>query len=369
MADSASPFLPGIELSRRFYWDAVRPIVDASFTALPHAAALIGSGSEVLGYDDAVSTDHHWGPRLLLFLQEADAEHRQHAIDAALREHLPCEFLGYPTNFSAPNPADNNTQLLTPIDQGPVNHRVETHTVRGYVLGYLGYDPRRAPDPADWLTFPMQKLRSLTAGAVFHDSIGLEAVRARLAFYPHDVWLYLLAAGWARIGQEEHLMGRAGSAGDEVGAALIAARLVRDVMRLCFLMERQYPPYPKWFGTAFRQLDCADELLPALEQVLRAATWQERERGLVPAYRTLARRHNALRLTQPLPVETVQFHGRPFQVIAVHGFADALLAQIADPAVRRIAVRPPIGSVDLVSDNTDLLENPQWRPALRQLYQ
>ena len=105
-------------------------------------------------------------------------------------------------------------------------------------------------------------------------------MRERLAFYPRDVWLYLLAAGWARIGQEEHLMGRAGSVGDEVGAALIAARLVRDVMRLGFLMERQYPPYPKWFGTAFRRLACAERLLPALERTLQATTWQDtRDRG------------------------------------------------------------------------------------------
>ena len=78
--------------------------------------------------------------------------------------------------------------------------------------------------------------------------------------------------------------------------------------------------------------------------------------------------HNALGLTRPLPETVTAFHGRPFRVMAMHGFADALLAEIADPAVQRIAKRPPIGSVDLFSDNTDLLENPEFRPALRRLY-
>jgi hypothetical protein len=73
-------------------------------------------------------------------------------------------------------------------------------------------------------------------------------MRERLAYYPRDVWLYLLAAGWARIGQEEHLMGRAGTVGDEVGSALIGARLVRDIMRLAFIMERTYAPCAKWFA-------------------------------------------------------------------------------------------------------------------------
>jgi hypothetical protein len=369
MSKSTTPqFVPGLELSRRFYREAVRPVLDGNFGALPHAAALIGSGSEALGYDDVQSTDHHWGPRLLLFLCEEEYARRKNEVDAALREQLPYEFLGYPTNFSPPNPHDNNVQLLSPTDQGPVNHMVVIETVGGYVQNYLGYDLRRTLEPADWLTFPMQKLRALTAGAVYHDDVGLEEVRARFAFYPHDVWLYLLAAGWARIGQEEHLMGRAGSAGDEVGAALIAARLVRDVMRLCFLMERQYPPYAKWFGTAFCRLACAEEMLPALERTLQATTWQERERGLVPAYEALARMHNALQLTDPLPQTATSFHGRPFRVMALHGFTDALLGRIADPAVQRIAARPPIGGIDLFSDNTDLLENPQWRAALRRLY-
>ena len=370
MADSVSPrFVPGLELSRRFYWEAVRPVLDTNVVNLPHAAALIGSGSEALGYDDVQSTDHHWGPRLLLFLREEDYARTRAALDAALREQLPYEFLGYSTNFSPPNPDDNNVQLQAPVDQGPVNHRVAIETIRGYIDSYLGYDLNALLEPADWLTFPMQKLRSLTAGAVYHDDVGLGDVRNQFAFYPHDVWLYLLAAGWARIGQEEHLMGRTGSVGDEVGAGLIAARLVRDVMRLCFLMERQYPPYAKWFGTAFRQLACAEEMLPALEQTLRAATWRERERGLIPAYEALARMHNSLQLTERLPETVMAFHGRPFQVMALHGFVDALLARITDPAVQRIAARPPIGGIDLFSDSTDLLENAEWRETLRRLYE
>ena len=70
-----------------------------------------------------------------------------------------------------------------------------------------------------------------------------EVLGDRFKYYPRDVWLYLMASGWNRIGQEEHLMGRAGLAGDEIGSALIGSRLVRDLMRLCFLMEQQYAPY------------------------------------------------------------------------------------------------------------------------------
>ncbi len=124
--------------------------------------------------------------------------------------------------------------------------------------GYLDFDADAEITPADWLTFPQQKLRTLTEGAVYHSGLGdLDALRERLSYYPRDVWLYLLAAGWMRISQEEPFVGRTGDVGDELGSRVIAARLIRDLMMLCFLIERVYAPYPKWFGTGFARLACA----------------------------------------------------------------------------------------------------------------
>lgn len=361
--------LNGIELCRQFYQQAIRPILEQHFPSLPYSAALVGSGSEVLGFDDAMSTDHHWGPRGMLFLSEADYAQLGEKVHQTLANHLPYDFLGYSTHFSEPDANDHGVQHLEHIQRGPINHRVEILTIQDFIQQQLGFDLNQPLEAADWLTFPTQRLRTLTAGAVYYDGVGLQAVRDRFAWYPHDLWLYLLAAGWTRIGQEEHLMGRAGLVGDEVGSALLGSRLVRDVMRLCFLMERVYAPYPKWFGTAFKRLAAGPALYPTLQEALAARTWQERERHLIPAYETIARLHNQLGLTQPMPEQSRQFFGRPFQVIALHGFADALLSQIQDPAVKQIAQRRAIGSIDLISDSTDLLEGTNWRAALRQLYE
>lgn len=362
-------FVPGLELCEGFYRQAVRPVLDEHFPDVAHAAALIGSGSEALGFDDAMSTDHHWGPRLMLFLREEDLSRYAEAIQRTLAERLPYTFQGNPTHYTEPDPNDNGVQQMMATDTGPVNHRVSTHTVRAYILEYLGIDIEDELEAADWLSFPEQRLLTLTGGAVYHDEVGLERERARFRYYPRDVWLYLLAAGWARIGQEEHLMGRTGWVGDEIGSALIGARLVRDVMRLCFLMERKYAPYPKWFGTAFRELSCAEELWHPLERALSADNWKRREAHLVKAYEYLAAMHNRLEITAPISEQAVSFWGRPFRVIAENGFAEAILEQVRDPEVRRIAARRPIGSIDQFSDSTDLLSYPQWRPILRKLYE
>ena len=365
---SETTFVQGLALSEAFYREVVQPVLQADFPRLRYASALLGSGSEVLGFDDEMSSDHHWGPRVMLFLDDADHAATAADVHERLRWRLPHSFRGYPTSFSEPDPNDSGVQHLVESDSGPVNHRVEITSIRRFFEGYLGFDLRQPPAPADWLSFPTQKLRTIVAGGVFHDEIGLAEARDRFAWYPHDVWLYLLAAGWARIGQEEHLMGRAGLVGDEIGSALLGGRLVRDVMRLCFLMERQYAPYPKWFGTAFNRLACAPDFSPTLQRALTADTWQTRQDALVPAYEALARLHNRLGITDPLPENARWFFGRPFQVIALHGFADALIGRIEDPQVRRIAQKRLIGSIDLFSDNTDFLESTNLRAVVRDLY-
>jgi hypothetical protein len=359
-------FITGIELSRRFYQEAVRPILDAHFPGLPHAAAQIGPGSDVLGFDTEMSTDHDWGPGVRLFLRDQDAQLGDH-IRALMSRELPRLFAGYAVGMTAPD-AEGVRQMQESAGQ-PIEHRVVIGTLREFIWQQLAHDIDRPLDAADWLTISSQKLRELTAGAVHHDQIGqLTALREQLAWYPHDVWLYLLASGWQRISQEEHLMPRAGYVGDELGSGLIGARLARDIMRLCFLIERQHAPYPKWFGTAFRQLKCAGELAPVLWRAQAAPNWQEREAALCEAYVSLARMHNRLGITEPLPDSVTSFFGRPFQVIYGGRFAAAICAQISDPQVRRIAARRLIGAIDQWSDSTDMLADTAWRQILRGLY-
>lgn len=360
-------FIPGIVLGRRFYVEAVRPLLDTHFPGLPHAAAHLGTGSDVLGFDTEMSTDHDWGPSVALFLNAEDAG-RSEKIKETLGRTLPHTFAGYPVGMEE-SPDEPGTLVMGQAETKPIRHRVTVTTVRAFAQKHLAWDGETPLEAADWLTFPSQKLREMTSGAVHHDDMGeLTALREKLTWYPPDVWRYLLAAGWNRIGQEEHLMSRAGYVGDELGSALIGSRLARDLMTLGFLMERQYAPYAKWFGTAFRRLRCAEALTPALWRAQQAATWQEREAALGEAYLLLARQQNALGLAEPVSEELTSFFGRPFQVIYGGRFMDALLAALSDPDVKRIATRQVIGSIDQFSDSTDLRSSPDWRPILRRLY-
>ena len=120
MTEESPPvFLPGLELAEVFYWEAVRPILDAAYPGLAHAASLIGYGSDVLGYDTVRSTDHNWGPRLQLFLADQDYARLDGEISRRLRTELPRSVRGYSAHFSAPDYTDNGVQHMeTPAGGG-----------------------------------------------------------------------------------------------------------------------------------------------------------------------------------------------------------------------------------------------------------
>ena len=342
-------FIPGLELARQYYAEVVGPLLDQSFPGVPYSAALIGGGSDVLGFDSPRSTDHNWGPRLQVFLAPGHAD-RAGDITGLLAGRLPATFRGWPTAFPDATAASTEPR-----------HWVEVAELGSWLNGQLGFDPRRGVTLLDWLATPAQRLAEVTAGAVFHDGLaavseagqpgGLGAVRSRLAWYPRDVWLYVLAGQWQRISQEEAFPGRCAEAGDGLGSAVVTARLARDLIRLCLLMQRRYPLYSKWLGTAFAALPCAAALGPVLAGAIAATGWPERERQLSTAYSAVAALHNELGVTEPLETGTRPYFDRPFQVIGAGRFATALQREITDPVIARL---PPTGTVDQFIDSTDV---------------
>lgn len=363
-------FLPGLDLNRAYYAEAVRPILAARFPGLAYAAALIGYGSDVLGFDTPRSTDHEWGPRLLLFIPDDASPEQGAAIEEALSAGLPTTFRGYLTSFGPKDAMGVRVRLAVPGVPGRIAHHVDVWTLRAFVRMELGIAPEQPLHARDWLLLPEQKLLQVTAGAVFHDGLGtLTALRERLAYYPRDVWLYLMCSQWMRVAQVEAFVGRTAEAGDELGSRLVTASIVRDLMRLSFLQARRYAPYAKWYGTAFSRLPAAATLGPILDRALAASNVQAREDALCEAYTLAGEAHNALGITPPLDTATTRFYSRPYRVLNAGRFAEALAQCIEDAEVRDImAAVGRIGATDQLSDTTDLLMRPDFFLRLRALY-
>ena len=267
----------GVDASRAFYERDVAPLLDG----IPHAAGRIGRGSDVLGLDDEMSRDHDWGDRVTVV-----TEHETPALPDG----------------------------------------VELYTFQRFVTSHLGCDP---VDDVDWLLLTGQSVLEVIAGPVFRDDTSkLTTLRTKLQWYPPDVERYLIAASWRRIDQELPFIGRTLLRGDVQGSLIITARVARAVMHLTFLLERQWPPYAKWFGTAY------GTHRPPLDS----------EAAICAALDELAGR----------PV-TVQFHDRPFRTV--------------DPLFLATMPSDGIGSVEMWCDNVDVLSQPWRRMGLRSAYE
>jgi Domain of unknown function (DUF4037) len=342
--------IKGLELCRLFYAEAVRPLLGD----LPHAAARVGPGSDVLGFDSARSTDHDWGPRLELFLTPEDVRRHGAALSAMLAQRLPKRFRGWSTHFAAP--PDDRVRVMAETD-GPVAHYITITDVGSWCVERLGFDPLAGVTLLDWLATPWQRFAEVTGGAVFHDDLGaLTAVRERLAWYPDDLWRYVLASQWRRIAQEEAFVGRAAEAGDDFGSRLVAARLAREAGRLVLLLGRRWPPYQKWLGVAVASQPAASHLADAV----RADGIDGRAAGLCAAYEAAGAWQNHLGLAAAVPATRRRYFDRPYLVIGADRFADALRAAIG---AAEVAALSPVGVVDQAFDGEDALSRPDVRRA------
>ncbi|MDO3444966.1 DUF4037 domain-containing protein [Agrobacterium sp. V1] len=348
----------GIGLSQRFYEKIVAPILHENFPHLSYAAARIGLGSEILGFDSEISADHDYGPCVQLFLPATGFSTIAPDIMKRLDAGLPPSFEGWPVRYSTNvrPPAENPGSGMLGADHG-----AELYTVAAWCDRFWG---RQFPDELtvqDWLSYSEQTFLTVTAGAVFRDDFGeLTSLRRRLAYFPRDVWLYKLAAQWGRIAEERAYVGRTGDAGDDIGSRVIAGRMVGNIMRLAMLIERRYAPYPKWFGTAFSELDCASDLKPLLDRVMRAENWKGRENGLIEACRFVAE----LQITNGIPGAIAPKMGainaRPYQFVDSLAIFSALRSKIKDETLRQL---PEFGAADQFLTSNFLLAVPAYSSA------
>ena len=92
-----SDFVPGHRLSAALDL-VVAPALGARLPGLRVATALIGHGSDVLGFDTPRSQDHDWGPRLQVVLADADADRADLVLDV-VEAALPEAVLGVPVDL------------------------------------------------------------------------------------------------------------------------------------------------------------------------------------------------------------------------------------------------------------------------------
>jgi hypothetical protein len=338
-------------VARRFYEEAVAPILAREFPRLRYAAARLGSGSDVLGLDDAMSRDHDWGCRLTLLVDPADGPVVP-AVRGRLEDQLPASWRGLPVRFAT-------TWVPRQV------HQVEVATVEAFARDRLGLDPLAGLSAVDWLTLTGQGVLEVTAGPVFTDQTrDLGRAREVLRWYPDEVDRYVLAAGWLQVSFRLPMHGRAADRADEAGSRVIAGAIAASLLRLALLAHRRWAPYEKWLGTAVRALPDGTALAGALATATSAARWQEREEAMAAAAELILDVQRDRGRPAPRPAFR-QFWDRPYRHVDP-SVSQGLRAGIKDPSLAGLPHE--VGSIEQWVSDVELLARPERRMALAAAY-
>lgn len=305
-------FIPGLQLNKGFYFDIIKPLIYKHYPNIRYAAALTGHCSDAFGFDDYKSTDHVWGPRLQIFLNEENFSELKDKLDTLFKYNLPFQYKGFPTNYKSVEGWFSNAYMQYK-EVYPINHFIEIETANSFVNRDIVINKDWQIDFNDWLTFPIQNLFELTSGEIFYDGTGeLTKARQALGFFPDEVLILRIFILWKAISEEQAFIGRCAEKNDKIGESIITNRIINKLMKICFYYEKRYYPYSKWFGLAFKKLKISDIVSPLIEKAITSDKRKVREAALNDLYIELVHKHNSLGLTNHVEPRIINHYNRGY---------------------------------------------------------
>ena len=331
MAANEFAFIKGLELNKGFYWDIVKPLLEKNYPHLLYSAALLGYGSDVLGFDTDISMDHNWGPRLQIFI---DDEKLILELVNFFGQELPFQYKNFPTNFT--DPAYDGVQRMEYSEKRPINHLIEVRISEDYFKNRYGIIKMSSFTNDDWLGFKDQNLLEITSGLVFHDGLNkINKIRDELKFYPWDICKLRMAVLWDYIWNKEAFIGRSIAVNDFIGIKINAGRIVDYLIKILYYIENKYIPYSKWFATAFKELTVYSQVKEMVCSILMENEPKKIEAKLCILYEKVVEEHNKNSQLPPLKNKTRDFFNRPYKVIFAEDIVQELVNSIEHEEIKK----------------------------------
>lgn len=252
---AAEPMPSGMEMARRFWEQAGKPMLQSRYPDYAEriAVGLVGYGSECFGFDDALSRDHDFAPRFCLWLTDEDYA----AIGTALQEDYERIAHAWRSEHSSADLPDSPT---TPRAQGTMRRDGVFHIGDFFetLTGYREAPPQDAPH--EWLALDESTLATATNGRVFADALGaFSSTRQGFTFMPEDVRLSLISRRLGMLSQAgQYNLPRMLQRGDGAAAMTSIHEFTQAAISLVFLINNPvsvgYAPYYKWRFAALRRL-------------------------------------------------------------------------------------------------------------------
>ena len=245
--------MKGLELSKKYYEEYGKPMLEADFKdIIPFiAVGLVGSGSDCYGYDDEISHDHDFEPGFCIFLPNESIIDEKTAFNLERAYNkLPRELCGY------------KRSLVKPVG-GSRNGVCRTSDFYNKKIG----SPDARLTTQQWLHIPDFALAEAVNGEVFEDNLGeFTKIRSTLKNMPDDVLLKKLAGNLliaAQSGQYNYprILKR-----DETASSQLALfEFCNSAAKCVFLLNGKYMPYYKWQFKALRDLPNGSYFADSLE--------------------------------------------------------------------------------------------------------
>lgn len=250
--------MTGLELSRRYYEEIGRPMLEKQFSEyMPRiAAGLVGEGSECFGFDDSISRDHDFGAGFCIWLCKEDYERIGAQMQQAY-DNLPREFMGYPARNTSKRGGG----------------RVGVFEISSFYRQFIGNE-QPPQDYMRWLYLPEHKIATAVNGEVFEDNLGIfSEIRNKLKnYYPEDVRIKKIAARASAMAQSgQYNYARCMRRDDVVAAGMAQAEFVKAALSMIYLLNRRYSPYYKWQFYGLKRMqqgfDCSFVLADAVNML------------------------------------------------------------------------------------------------------
>lgn len=262
--------MKGLELSLSYYMEYGAPMIRNEFHEYEGriAVGLVGPGSECYGFDDAISTDHDFGPAFCMWLTDEDHDRIGDKLTEAYSD-LPEIFLGYKRMVSAHG-----------------GGRVGVFRTGDFYRKFLGR-PDGSLTLNEWLTIPERFFAESTNGRVFRDDLGeFSAIRSRLLeYYPEDVRIKKIAARAAIMAQSgQYNYSRSMRRSETVAARLSLDEFIRSTISMVYLLNKKYQPFYKWAHRGMQSFAVLPEIRGMIGELVcipqQKEAWREEDDSL-----------------------------------------------------------------------------------------
>lgn len=254
--------LKGLDLCQQFYEAYGQKMIDEKFSQYkPYmAVGMFGFGSDCLGYDDNISTDHDFGGGFCILLPANI--YRDIGQDLQLSyDQLPNDFMGF-------------SRITTLQGQG----RVGVFEINSFFEQFLGKIPETLEE---WMNVDEMALLNCTNGRIFADHLGVVTrIRNQLSYYPEDIRLKKIARALAKMAQSgQYNYGRCMKRKEYVASSLALNEFVEQTLALIYLLNKKYKPYYKWSFYGLKDCTVLYELKADIEKLVllpcQCDQWQE----------------------------------------------------------------------------------------------